>query len=546
MFSPCLCCVAARPAFREPVQVSNRPVIMVHLVRTALAAAALLALTATGRAQSDGPYIVVDAATGAVLSQSNATLAWHPASTTKMMTAYVALRAVRAGRIGLETAIPASPLAARQPRVKVYIKPGQEITLDNALKVMMVKSANDIAYVVAEGVGGDVETFVGMMNAEARRLGMGDTRFTNPNGWHHPQQQTSARDLAVLTMAMMREFPEYAGYWGIGAVQLGPQLLNNTNGLIGRYEGATGFKTGFVCASGFNLVATATRGGRTVIAVVLGAYSGAERTVRAAQLLDSGFTSWGGFSTSLASLSPSGTTARSICAEVRAFGRGAPLADDQETFGPLSATLSSSGGGEGGATMPCLAARRRQRRSPVRPDGSPSVRARNSSRCRSAMAAPRARPRRRWRPMWQAAGRRPWPRLPPNPPAASPVPANAPSRRRSVPKASAALARSTSREATRRPPPPRPSPPRSNRPPRRMARSACKAPSARRRPRRSGLRRRPASARATDSRPPLRPPPSRLQAQRPARPNAPATRRPTARDRPPRRANAPRRRRSPK
>jgi D-alanyl-D-alanine carboxypeptidase len=300
----------------------------------ALAFAGLVADKAL--AQSAGPALVIDAASGAILHEERASQAWHPASTTKMMTAYVALRAVRAGRIGLETAIPASALAAKQPRVKVYIKPGQEIVLDSALKVMMVKSANDIAYVIAEGVGGDVETFVGMMNAEARRLGMRDTVFRNPNGWHHPEQQTSARDLAVLAMTMLREFPEYVDYWGIGAVQLGRSTLNNTNGLIGRYAGANGFKTGFVCASGFNVVATATRGGRTLIAVVLGAYSGAERTVKAAQILDASFSSWGGAGRNVISLPSSGTQASSICAEVRAFGRGAPLADDVETAGPIS------------------------------------------------------------------------------------------------------------------------------------------------------------------------------------------------------------------
>jgi D-alanyl-D-alanine carboxypeptidase len=180
--------------------------------------------------------------------------------------------------IGLETAIPVSKLAARQPRVKVYAKPGSSITLDNAMKVMMVKSANDIAYVIAEGVGGTVENFVSMMNAEARNLGMRTSNFTNPNGWHHPDQYTSARDLGVLAMALMREFPEYSDYWNIGAVQIGRAVLTNTNGLVGRYSGVTGFKTGFVCASGFNLVATAQRGGRTLVAVVMGALS-----VRSAQ-----------------------------------------------------------------------------------------------------------------------------------------------------------------------------------------------------------------------------------------------------------------------
>jgi D-alanyl-D-alanine carboxypeptidase len=206
---------------------------------------------------------------------------------------------------------------------------------------MMVKSANDISYVIAEGVGGTVENFVAMMNSEARRLGMSETVFANPNGWHHPQQQTSARDLAILAIALMRDFPEYAEYWGIGAVQLGKQRLNNTNGLVGRYPGINGFKTGFVCASGFNVVASATRGGRTLIAVVLGALSGAERTVVAAQALDEAFGSggaWSGFGgASLANLPGSGySSATNICAQVRARGGGAALADDADIAGPLS------------------------------------------------------------------------------------------------------------------------------------------------------------------------------------------------------------------
>ncbi len=300
-----------------------------------------LGLAATAPALA-GTSLLVDASNGQVLSAENPTRAWHPASTTKMMTIYVALKAVREGRIGLETAIPASKRAASQPRVKIYIKPGQEITLDNALRIMMVKSANDIAYVVAEGVGGDVETFVGMMNAEARRLGMADTHFTNPNGWHHPDQQVSARDLAVLAMALMREFPDYADYWGTGAIQLGKQLIHNTNGLVGRYSGIAGMKTGFTCASGFNVVATATRGGRTLIAVVLGSVSATERTVKAAQMLDEGFSRWGG-GASLSSL-PAGTGGRasSVCDEVRRGG--GTLADDAESSGPLPNAAATSNG----------------------------------------------------------------------------------------------------------------------------------------------------------------------------------------------------------
>lgn len=313
------------------------------MIASRLAAASLvfgLAFTVPAFA---GASLVVDAASGEVLSAENATQAWRPASTAKMMTIYLALKAVREGRIGLETAIPASKLAASQPRVKVYIKPGQEITLDNALRIMMVKSANDIAYVVAEGVGGDVPTFVGMMNAEAQRLGMRDTRFMNPNGWDNPDQQVSARDLAVLAMALMHDFPEYSGYWNTSAVQLGKQIIHNTNGLVGRYPGIGGMKTGFTCASGFNVVATASRGGRTLIAVVLGSLSGTERTVKAAQLLDEGFSRWGGMGTNVAALAPSGTRAPNICDDVRHRGGGVALADDADSNGPISGTAPLSG-----------------------------------------------------------------------------------------------------------------------------------------------------------------------------------------------------------
>ncbi|HEV7258164.1 MAG TPA: serine hydrolase [Bosea sp. (in: a-proteobacteria)] len=313
------------------------------MIASRFTAALVCGLALTGSAFA-GTSLVIDASSGAVLSSENAGQPWHPASTTKMMTAYLALKAVREGRIGLETAIPASKRAASQPRVKVYIKAGQEVTLDNALRIMMVKSANDIAYVIAEGVGGDVETFVGMMNAEAARLGMASTRFTNPNGWHDPDQQVSARDLAILAMALMREFPDYSDYWNTSAVQLGKQVLNNTNGLVGRYPGIGGMKTGFVCASGFNVVATATRGGRTLIAVVLGSLSGTERTVKAAQLLDDGFSKWGG-GYSVASLPAQGGRAYNICDDVRRKGGGVALADDADTSGPIAAQASNSLGG---------------------------------------------------------------------------------------------------------------------------------------------------------------------------------------------------------
>lgn len=241
------------------------------------------------------PTLIIDAKTGEVLQEEAATRPWFPASTTKLMTAYVALRAVQAGEISFETPLVASALAAKQPPSKVGMRPGQEITLENALKILMVKSANDIAYVIAEGVGGSVQGFSGMMNREAQRLGMRESHFVNPNGLHAEDQVTSARDMAILARALLLEFPDYEGLWSIGAVRLGTRVYQNTNGLIGRYSGAMGMKTGFVCTSGFNLVSAAQRDGRTLIAVVFGAATAADRTLKAAQLLDQGFGAGGGF-----------------------------------------------------------------------------------------------------------------------------------------------------------------------------------------------------------------------------------------------------------
>ncbi len=315
-------------------------------VTFALLAASAGAASLPSAARAQAPYLVVDASSGQVLLQEDATRPWNPASTTKMMTTYVALRAVKAGRAQFDSPLVASARAASQRPSKIGIRPGQEITLDNALKIMMVKSANDLAVVIAEGIGGSVEGFAAMMNAEARRLGMRESHFVNPHGFHAEGHQSSARDLAILARAMLTEFPDQGEYWGTGAVQLGNRVLNNTNGLIGRYSGAIGMKTGFVCASGFNLVSAAQRGGRTLIVVVLGASSGGERVVRSAQLLDQGFGTWGGQGQTLESMASSGYGSApdmrsQICTGRR---RGVVLADDSDYGGAILAGGASSNG----------------------------------------------------------------------------------------------------------------------------------------------------------------------------------------------------------
>ena len=304
-----------------------------------LAVLTFAALVAGARAN---PSVVVDVDTGQVLEAEDATRPWLPASTTKMMTVYLALKAIHEGRARLDSPLQVSALAAKQRPVKMYLKPGQIITLDNALKIMLVKSANDLAYVIAEGIGGSIENFSAMMNAQARQLGMVNSHFVNPNGWDAPGQQSSARDLAILARALLRDFPEFESYFDIGAVALGNKVMKNTNGLIGRYPGVMGMKTGFLCASGFNVVAAASRGGRRLVAVVLGAMSGAERTVKAARLLDAGFASHENLGT-LEMLPASGyASAPNICEAVR--HRGAPLSEESETGLPVAQNFEQDGG----------------------------------------------------------------------------------------------------------------------------------------------------------------------------------------------------------
>jgi D-alanyl-D-alanine carboxypeptidase len=243
----------------------------------------------TPRVADAEALLVVEADTGKVLQAENATYPWHPASLSKLMTAYVTLKAVKEGRITLDTLFTVSPVAASQPPAKIGFRPGTRVTVDNALKIMLVRSANDMAVVLAEGVGGSIDGFSALMNQTAQQLGMTQTSYVNPNGLPADGQITSARDLAMLARAIIHDLPEYEYFVRIPSIRYGRTVTQNFNKLIGRYPGADGFKTGFICASGYNLVASATRDGRRLIAVVLGASSGRMRAVRAAQLLERGF-----------------------------------------------------------------------------------------------------------------------------------------------------------------------------------------------------------------------------------------------------------------
>jgi len=248
-----------------------------------LAAATLVALPGAAAA---APELVVDLGTGRVLHAHQAQASWHPASLTKLMTAYVALRAVAAGELAWDSPVTLSSVAVRAPPSRTGLPAGTRLALSDALRVLMVKSANDVAVAVAEAVSGETAPFVARMNAEAARLGMGATRWTNPHGLHDPSQVTTARDVAVLAGAIRREFPQADPLFSIPAVLLNGVRMPNHNKAVGRVAGIDGMKTGYVCASGFNVVTTAVRDGRRVAVVLLGRDSPLERDARASLLAD--------------------------------------------------------------------------------------------------------------------------------------------------------------------------------------------------------------------------------------------------------------------
>jgi D-alanyl-D-alanine carboxypeptidase len=330
-----------------------RPLLRKSLFNLFAASLAVSALLAP-RAASAEALLLIEADSGKVLQADNATIPWYPASVTKIMTAYVTLKAVKDGKITLDTLVTVSPMAASQSPSKMGFRPGTQLTIDNALKMMLVKSANDMAVVLAEGVGGSIDGFSAMMNDTAKKLGMTQTSYVNPNGLPADGQITSARDLGILARSFLRDLPEYEYFVHIPAIRFGKRVTGNFNKLIGRYPGADGFKTGFICASGYNLVASATRNGRRLIAVVLGANSGTARAVKAAQLLERGFSqdnlSWLRPSLgTVENLVPVDASPPNLREEMCGGHRKRPASDDDDA---LIATNGTGGGSLTGGAAP--------------------------------------------------------------------------------------------------------------------------------------------------------------------------------------------------
>ncbi|MGE3870935.1 MAG: serine hydrolase, partial [Pseudorhodoplanes sp.] len=231
-------------------------------------------------------HIVVDGNSGDVLSASNADSLRHPASLTKIMTLFLLFERLEAGKLNLNSPLPVSEFATRQAPTKLGTPAGQSIAVEDAIKALVTKSANDIAVVIAEALGGTEEEFARLMTRKARALGMSRTVYRNASGLPDDEQVTTARDQALLGLAIQDRFPRYYRYFSTTSFVYRGRSISNHNRLLGRVDGVDGIKTGYTRASGFNLVSSVRRGPRFLVSVVLGGRSGAQRDARMRELIE--------------------------------------------------------------------------------------------------------------------------------------------------------------------------------------------------------------------------------------------------------------------
>ncbi len=260
---------------------------------TAMTAVLILSFLALGRPAQAIPRsdtrIAVDAQTGDVLTAVRSQTSWHPASLTKMMTLYLLFDALDRGKVTMNTRIKLSRRAARQPPSKLGLGPGGRIAVRDAIPALAIKSANDIAMAVAEHLGRTEGKFANLMTKTARKLGMRRTNFRNASGLHHSQQVTTARDMAILAVALIRDYPQYYRYFGQKKFRFGKRVYNNHNPMLKSYSGMDGLKTGYIYKAGFNLAASVKRDQRRVVAVVLGGDSPRQRSKIMKAALDLAF-----------------------------------------------------------------------------------------------------------------------------------------------------------------------------------------------------------------------------------------------------------------
>ncbi len=249
-----------------------------------------LALATLAQARAPLAAIVVDARTGKVLFARNADATRYPASISKVMTLYLLFREIRAGRLSLDSRLKVSRRASLIPPSKLWLKPGQTITVDQAIRALAVKSANDVATVVAENIAGSQAAFARRMTMMARAMGMTRTTFRNASGLPKPPNVSTARDMATLSLRLMRDFPNlYKRYFALKHFHWRGRALRNHNRLLWRVTGMDGIKTGYTRAAGFNLAASVRRNGKRIVAVVLSASSSQARNAYMAQLIERSF-----------------------------------------------------------------------------------------------------------------------------------------------------------------------------------------------------------------------------------------------------------------
>ena len=256
-----------------------------------LAAASLVLATPAAAQIGSARYasIIMEAGTGEVQSAVAADELRHPASLTKMMTLYMVFEALRDRRISLGQLVPVSPHAAAQMPTKLGLVPGTKITVEEAILALVTKSANDAAAALGEMLGREEARFAQTMTMRARALGMSRTTFRNASGLPHPEQLTTARDMAMLARRLVLDFPEEYRYFAAPSFRFHGRVIFNHDHLLERYPGADGLKTGYVEASGYNLVSSAVRGNVRLVGVVLGAANGGERDLHMMALLDRGY-----------------------------------------------------------------------------------------------------------------------------------------------------------------------------------------------------------------------------------------------------------------
>jgi D-alanyl-D-alanine carboxypeptidase len=241
---------------------------------------------AAERYQPATASIVVDANSGAVMQETNADSPRHPASLTKIMTLYLLFERLEAGKIKMSTELPVSAHAAAQAPSKLGLKPGETIAVETAIRAIVTKSANDVAVIVAEALAGDEAEFAKQMTAKARALGMTNTTYYNASGLPEDRQWTTARDQAILGRAIHDRFPKYYGYFGTRTFAFRGKMMRNHNHLLGQVAGVDGIKTGYIRDSGFNIVTSARRGNRYVVAVVFGGRTARARDARVTALIE--------------------------------------------------------------------------------------------------------------------------------------------------------------------------------------------------------------------------------------------------------------------